>query len=66
VVVVLGHSSCGAIKGAVQNVDLGHLHFITSKIQAQCVLLMMSSGNFDGVDFDSLGVQLMESIDSSK
>jgi UDP-N-acetylmuramate: L-alanyl-gamma-D-glutamyl-meso-diaminopimelate ligase len=42
------------------------LDFISSKIQAQCVLLMMSSGNFDGVNFESLGVQLMESIDSSK
>ena len=36
VVIVLGHSSCGAIKGAVQNVDLGHLHFITNKIQ-RCI-----------------------------
>lgn len=33
VVLVLGHSSCGAIKGAVDNVDLGHLHFITRKVQ---------------------------------
>lgn len=33
VVLVLGHTGCGAIKGAVQNVDLGHLHFITKKIQ---------------------------------
>ncbi len=36
VVLVLGHSSCGAIKGAVDNVDLGHLHFITSKVQ-RCI-----------------------------
>jgi len=36
VVVVLGHTGCGAIKGAVQNVELGHLHFITSKIQ-RCI-----------------------------
>lgn len=33
IVVVLGHTSCGAIKGAIDNADLGHLHFITSKIQ---------------------------------
>ncbi len=42
------------------------LDFISSKIQEQCVLLMMSSGNFDGVNFESLGVQLMESIGSPK
>jgi carbonic anhydrase len=36
VVVVLGHTSCGAIKGAVNDVDLGHLHFITHKIQ-RCI-----------------------------
>ena len=39
VIVVLGHTSCGAIKGAVQNVDLGHLHFITHKIQ-RCIPLI--------------------------
>lgn len=33
VILVLGHSSCGAIQGAIENVDLGHLHFITHKIQ---------------------------------
>jgi carbonic anhydrase len=36
VVLVLGHTGCGAIKGAVQNAELGHLHFITSKIQ-RCI-----------------------------
>jgi carbonic anhydrase len=39
VIVVLGHTSCGAIKGAVQNVELGHLHFITHKIQ-RCIPLI--------------------------
>ena len=33
VILVLGHTSCGAIKGAIDDVDLGHLHFITHKIQ---------------------------------
>jgi carbonic anhydrase len=33
VILVLGHTACGAIKGAVKNVELGNLHFITSKIQ---------------------------------
>jgi carbonic anhydrase len=36
IILVLGHSSCGAIKGAVDDVDLGHLHFITRKIQ-RCI-----------------------------
>lgn len=36
VVLVLGHTQCGAIKGAVNDVELGHLHFITKKIQ-RCI-----------------------------
>lgn len=36
VILVLGHTSCGAIKGAIDHVDLGHLHFITRKIQ-RCI-----------------------------
>lgn len=33
IILVLGHTNCGAIKGAVENVELGHLRFITSKIK---------------------------------
>jgi len=33
IVVVLGHTSCGAIKGAIDDVKLGHLPSITSKIR---------------------------------
>lgn len=36
VILVLGHTSCGAIKGAIDNVELGHLHFLTHKIQ-RCI-----------------------------
>lgn len=36
VILVLGHTSCGAIKASVDDVDLGHLHFITHKIQ-RCI-----------------------------
>lgn len=35
-VVVLGHTGCGAVKGAIGNVELGHLHFVTKKIQ-RCI-----------------------------
>jgi carbonic anhydrase len=41
VILVLGHTSCGAIKGAVDNVELGHLHFITHKIQ-RCIPTLKS------------------------
>lgn len=33
IIMVMGHTNCGAINGAVSDVDLGHLHFITSKIK---------------------------------
>lgn len=35
-VIVLGHTGCGAVKGAIDDVDLGHLHFVTSKIK-RCI-----------------------------
>lgn len=36
IILVLGHTSCGAIKGAIDDVDLGYLHSITRKIQ-RCI-----------------------------
>ena len=33
IVVVLGHTGCGAIKGAMSNVELGHLTQLTNKIK---------------------------------
>lgn len=33
IILVLGHTGCGAIQGTIDEVDLGHLHFITSKIK---------------------------------
>lgn len=36
VILVLGHTGCGAIKGAIKDVELGNLHFVTKKIQ-RCI-----------------------------
>ena len=36
IILVLGHTSCGAIKGAIDDVELGHLHFVTRKVQ-RCI-----------------------------
>jgi carbonic anhydrase len=33
IIVVLGHTKCGAIKGSIDNVDLGYLHVITGKVR---------------------------------
>lgn len=33
VILVLGHTGCGAIKGAMDNAELGHLHSITDRIK---------------------------------
>lgn len=38
------------------------LDFISDKVQGQSVLLMMSSGNFDGINFEALGNQILESL----
>lgn len=48
VVLVLGHTSCGAIKGAIDDVDLGHLHFITHKIQRCMPHVRSNFGNDSG------------------
>ena len=38
------------------------LDFITKQDWHNKVLLMMSSGNFDGIDYDALGAQLCASL----
>lgn len=38
------------------------LQFIREKNWNQSVLLMMSSGNFDGIDYDQLGAELVQTI----
>ena len=43
VVLVLGHTQCGAINGAVQNVELGHLSSVTQKIRRNLAKLNHTS-----------------------
>jgi len=38
------------------------LDFIQKNVSAHSVLLMMSSGNFDGLDYDHLGISLIEHL----
>ncbi len=38
------------------------LHFIEHQLCVNSVLLMMSSGNFDGIDFDALGETLQQRL----
>ena len=42
----------------VSNETADVLNFIDQHVQEHCVLLMMSSGNFDGIDFDQLGARI--------
>lgn len=39
------------------------LEFIKKEAKKDSVLLMMSSGNFDGIDYDQLGEQLVKSLE---
>lgn len=42
------------------------LEFINGHVTANSVLLMMSSGNFDGIHFEALGNQLLERLTGTK
>jgi len=50
----------------VANTTADVLAFIQSNISENCVLLMMSSGNFDGIDFDQLGTTLRSQLASTE
>ena len=42
------------------------LDFINGHATANSVLLMMSSGNFDGIHFEALGIHLLERLTGTK
>lgn len=45
VIVVMGHTSCGAVQGACQHVDLGHLTSLLNKIQPAVTTIKDKSEN---------------------
>jgi carbonic anhydrase len=45
IIVVLGHTKCGAIKGACDNVELGNLTSLISKIKPAVDQEMITSNN---------------------
>ncbi len=50
VILVLGHTNCGAVNGAIKNVELGHLHFITHKIQRCLPIVKRENPKLQGED----------------
>jgi UDP-N-acetylmuramate: L-alanyl-gamma-D-glutamyl-meso-diaminopimelate ligase len=38
------------------------VEFINQHVESNSALLMMSSGNFDGIDYDQLGKSLIEKL----
>jgi carbonic anhydrase len=57
VVLVVGHSNCGAIKGAVDDVELGHIGILLSKIRPVVTQLQTTSS-----DRTSKNTQFVESV----
>lgn len=51
VILVLGHTQCGAVKGAIADFELGHLHFVTSKIQRSVTDIRMRKLHLNENDF---------------
>lgn len=53
IILVLGHTKCGAVNGAIANVELGHLHSVTSKIQ-RCHALTNEATRKSGSELENL------------
>jgi len=50
-VLVLGHTSCGAVKGACNHVEMGHLTGLLEKIQPSVERVLAHSKSGDGSEF---------------
>lgn len=53
-IVVLGHTKCGAIKGACQNAKLGNLTSLLNKIQPAVKKVKISTPKFDSNSYDDV------------
>lgn len=53
-IVVMGHTKCGAVKGACQNVKLGHLTAVLDKIQPAVAQVKKSNPKFNPESYDDV------------
>jgi carbonic anhydrase len=53
-IVVLGHTSCGAVKGAYDNVELGNLTELVAKIKPAVEAVKRTSGQESDVSIDQI------------
>lgn len=58
-IVVLGHSDCGAVKGAIDNVELGNLTAALENIRPAVIEIAASEGDHEHTSKDKHFVQLV-------
>lgn len=66
VVLVLGHTACGAVHGTINGAQLGHLHFITSKIKRVLPTVMQSHDYANDVARANVRQGMKDLVDQSE
>ncbi|MEK2690450.1 carbonic anhydrase family protein [Bdellovibrio sp. GT3] len=61
-VVVMGHTKCGAVKGACNNVKLGHLTALLDKIQPAVRQVKKSTSGFNPESYDHVDLVSEENV----
>lgn len=61
-IVVMGHTKCGAIKGACQNVQLGHLTGVLDRIQPAVKKVQGSIEKFDPTSYEHIDMVSEENV----
>jgi carbonic anhydrase len=64
-ILVLGHTSCGAVKGAYDDVELGHLTGLVGKLKPAVAAVQESAGPEAGLDHIA-GVHVRMTVDQIK